>query len=233
MVLLSVRFAAEQRDTRGASVKPGRDHIAAPSSGSSSSDGVRFAFTRSSHEGAVSWSDGAGPRRRRRRRLLLLGGTAILNALAGNAIAGTPTSVYVYDAAGNVTRVADTRSDPENCGAAANVCAPTAHCCDGECATCTDLRKNCTETDVDCGGTCARCSTGKRCAVSGDCASGFCHPLSKVCVLPSCTDGYLNGQETGIDCGGPSCGFCLQPPGAPCWDDDECSSHECYGGLCR
>ena len=49
---------------------------------------------------------------------------------------------------------------------------------------CEDTVKNGEETDVDCGGTkCRRrCAIGQQCKADFDCASGECHPDSKLCV---------------------------------------------------
>jgi hypothetical protein len=40
--------------------------------------------------------------------------------------------------------------------------------------TCSDGKKNGSESDVDCGGACPRCSNGKSCATRSDCAGGLC-----------------------------------------------------------
>ena len=40
--------------------------------------------------------------------------------------------------------------------------------------SCSDQRKDGSETDVDCGGTCHPCALGKKCKVAGDCYSGNC-----------------------------------------------------------
>jgi hypothetical protein len=44
--------------------------------------------------------------------------------------------------------------------------------------TCTDGRRNGSETGIDCGGSCGPCADGQRCRVAGDCASGRCAPDS-------------------------------------------------------
>jgi hypothetical protein len=50
-------------------------------------------------------------------------------------------------------------------------------------ATCSDLVKNGSESDVDCGGpTCGTCANGKTCNVNGDCASGNCS--GGICAPP-------------------------------------------------
>ena len=53
------------------------------------------------------------------------------------------------------------------------------------CFSCTDLKKNGSETDVDCGGaTCPRCATGKACSSAGDCVAHSICSSGKKCRLP-------------------------------------------------
>jgi len=57
---------------------------------------------------------------------------------------------------------------------------PCTHgCSSGACnpaptASCTDGKKNQTESDVDCGGVCNKCADGKICSGAADCTSGYC-----------------------------------------------------------
>jgi len=100
-------------------------------------------------------------------------------------------------------------------------------------ATCVDLVRNATETDVDCGGACAsagkKCNVGQSCLLGFDCIDNACP--SGVCTVPSCSDGALNGQELAVDCGGPVCVGC--GAGAPCDFPSDCQSGACTGGVCR
>jgi formylglycine-generating enzyme required for sulfatase activity len=62
--------------------------------------------------------------------------------------------------------------------------------------SCTDMRQNGDETDVDCGGSCPKCPTGKRCTAPGDCQGGFCNS-NKCGVCASGTKGCSgNSPET-------------------------------------
>jgi hypothetical protein len=84
------------------------------------------------------------------------------------------------------------------------VCSPQGMCA---LSTCSDSKKNDSETDVDCGGMqcVTKCGDGKGCAMPGDCESGVC--WVGVCQAPTCSDGVKNGGETAIDCGG-TCEAC-------------------------
>ena len=95
--------------------------------------------------------------------------------------------------------------------------------------SCTDGRRDATETDVDCGGQCAACAPGKACARAEDCDAHVCGAGS--CAAPSPTDGVKNGSETDVDCGGgaKACAVgshCAQP--TDCNPDGDCT----YAGLC-
>jgi Collagen triple helix repeat (20 copies) len=62
---------------------------------------------------------------------------------------------------------------------AGTACQKNTGICDGSgscvAATCSDARKDGSETDTDCGGpTCAPCGTGKQCSTGNDCFSGVC-----------------------------------------------------------
>ncbi len=112
-------------------------------------------------------------------------------------------------------------------------CTVGADCADGVCtsgrcaavaATCTDAKKNGSETDIDCGGTCpTKCATDAGCTLPQDCATGAC--TSGRCTGPSCTDGQKNGTETATDCGG----LCV----TKCAAGEGCSAHaDCQTGRC-
>jgi hypothetical protein len=91
-----------------------------------------------------------------------------------------------------------------------------------EVPSCSDGRKNGSETDVDCGGSCAPCSVGQACGAAGDCTAGVCQ--AGLCVAASCADHAKNGDETDTDCGG-SCG--------PCADGKACAAATgCSSGVC-
>jgi hypothetical protein len=82
------------------------------------------------------------------------------------------------------------------------ICTPQKTCA---AATCSDMVKNGSETDVDCGGpTCPKCANTKACAQDGDCVSGDC--AGTVCV------GRADGS---------SCGMAAQ-----------CASDHCTDGVC-
>ena len=97
-------------------------------------------------------------------------------------------------------------------------------------ATCTDMVKNGSETDVDCGGgVCAACADGKQCSGATDCASGVCG--GGLCAAPSCTDKVKNGAETDVDCGGKKCSACGH--GKKCTLSADCVSGVCgASGVC-
>ena len=103
--------------------------------------------------------------------------------------------------------------------------------------SCTDGKKNGTETGVDCGGSCMACvATG--CMTGADCSSKVCK-LDQNCMNPngclgtcadaSCTDTVQNGNETGVDCGG----SCMACPSIchPTKDDPLCNSQP--GSTCE
>jgi hypothetical protein len=97
-------------------------------------------------------------------------------------------------------------------------------------ATCSDGKRNGTETDIDCGGlVCAACANGKSCVIAGDCQSHVC--TGNVCQVPSCTDGVKNQSETDIDCGGLVCAACAN--GKSCVIAGDCLSGVCSSGICN
>ncbi len=100
-----------------------------------------------------------------------------------------------------------------------NTCAP---------AECGDETQNGSETDVDCGGpVCGKCSTGKGCGGGGDCQSGVCHPVDKVCVAATCSDGVKNQNESDKDCGGVCGSSCTT--GKSCGSPNDCVDLVCGG----
>lgn len=48
---------------------------------------------------------------------------------------------------------------------------------DAGASTCSNKKKDGTETSIDCGGDCAKCADGQGCKVSADCQSGKCSAL--------------------------------------------------------
>jgi hypothetical protein len=100
-------------------------------------------------------------------------------------------------------------------------------------ATCTDMRKDGTETDVDCGGgACPQCANGKACSTAMDCVSSICN--NGVCGMgmggATCFDMRKDGTETDVDCGGGSCPLCAN--GQICLTDTDCASAFCSNGTC-
>ncbi len=102
-------------------------------------------------------------------------------------------------------------------------------CDQGSCvaASCGDMVKNGTESDVDCGGTCTPCSPGQKCVGASDCLGGFC--AGGFCQA-TCSDTLKDNAETDVDCGGPSCAGCAL--GKACVGDGDCATGACKGGAC-
>lgn len=136
--------------------------------------------------------------------------------------AGTPSTLYVYDNAGNIIRVTDTAVDPQNCGAANVVCSTnhvTAACsggvCNGTCASgwgdCnsnkqTDGCEASLTTTSNCGGCGVTCSTNHiqpMCSSNGVC-SGACASGWGDCNSNKQTDGCETSLATTANCG--ACG---------------------------
>ena len=84
---------------------------------------------------------------------------------------------------------------------AGETCASDADCADhscaqGTCRSCSDGKKNGSETDVDCGGECASCNLGKLCVCASDCGTGHCCPGiigTEACSLTACEDPCAGG----------------------------------------
>jgi hypothetical protein len=102
-------------------------------------------------------------------------------------------------------------------------------CKDDKCApaSCSDMTKNGSETDVDCGGACADCASGKDCLKNTDCKSADCTAGS---CQSNCMDGATNNSETDVDCGGPMCPDCAD--GKVCAAAVDCKSGICSGTTC-
>jgi hypothetical protein len=89
-------------------------------------------------------------------------------------------------------------------------------------ASCTDGRKNGSETDVDCGGSCPRCRAGKTCVTRDDCTTALCE--GSVCISPD------NNDDCGLDTNEEGC-FARDSVNA----DRFCSRQQCTlfsGGSC-
>jgi len=113
-----------------------------------------------------------------------------------------------------------------SCGGKPGICLPK--------ATCSDKKKNGSETDVDCGGSCnVKCADGKKCKVGGDCASADCDSKAGICMAkPACSDNKKNGNETDVDCGGSCKTTCAE--GKKCKVGGDCSTALCDSktGVC-
>ena len=94
--------------------------------------------------------------------------------------------------------------------------------------TCNDGIKNGSETDVDCGGNCAKCSSGKGCAIGGDCTDLVC--TGAVCQAATCSDNIKNAGETDVDCGGGVCPHC--GINKSCNNPSDCAAGVCITNLC-
>jgi hypothetical protein len=96
-------------------------------------------------------------------------------------------------------------------------------------ASCDDGVADFGESDVDCGLVCAaKCQTGKKCALQGDCAVGntCTHVLGDgdYC-MKTCSNGELDPGEAEVDCGGAcpaKCGY-----GKKCSLDKDCDTASC------
>jgi hypothetical protein len=79
-----------------------------------------------------------------RLRLWLLAALLALSASGSLAqVAPPPTTVYLYDGAGNMTRSTSTAVDPQNCGAVGTTCGFGKTCCSGACVDISSDPTNC------------------------------------------------------------------------------------------
>jgi hypothetical protein len=112
-------------------------------------------------------------------------------------------------------------------------------CSQGKCvpATCVNMAKDGTETDVDCGGpTCSLCADTKSCKIPSDCVSAICKGAvgAKTCAAPACDDNVKNGDETDIDCGGACVGMgAVCDTGQHCKLPTDCLSSVCKASVCQ
>ena len=111
-----------------------------------------------------------------------------------------------------------------------NFCDPYTKICKSS-STCSNNRKDGTESDIDCGGQCENCISGQSCYINSDCQSNFCDPTTKLCIASdTCSNNILDVGESDIDCGG----ACPTPcsSGKTCITDFDCKSGYCADGLC-
>ncbi len=91
--------------------------------------------------------------------------------------------------------------------------------------SCSDVKQNGDESDVDCGGTrCDKCIEGKKCVFDVDCLTNYCDPITKICKA-TCIDTIKNQDESDVDCGGATCGKCVN--GKTCNGNTDCQSSRC------
>jgi hypothetical protein len=84
-------------------------------------------------------------------RLWLLAALLALSASGSQAqVAPPPTTVYLYDGAGNMTRSSSTATDPLNCGAVGTTCGMGMTCCSGTCVDIWSDPNNCTKCGKVC-----------------------------------------------------------------------------------
>ena len=168
---------------------------------------------------------------------------------AGNKGNKTQFITLVAGVASCFNDIKDGTETDANCGGSCPTCPPGKAClantdCDTnscnvltkkcELTSCTDLKQNGFESDVDCGGTsCNRCALEKKCSGNADCVSNYCEPGtsgSRLCKPTLCTDSIKNGFESDIDCGGSACNKC--PQGKSCLANTDCASGSCSFGSC-
>jgi plastocyanin len=161
------------------------------------------------------------------------------DAIADAAEAADGTSDATLDGAADA---AETASDgateaAADAGDAASEAAP-----DAPAPSCSDGLKNGVETDVDCGGsgTCARCATGKTCAVNADCISGTCSGGLCVTLTNGCNPATaldLTGSTTAAVAFGGTSGLAYVPAcirvkvGTNVTFNGSFSSHPLQGGT--
>ncbi len=145
-------------------------------------------------------------------------GALVAAALGGGAaLASGITTVFQYDAAGHLVRVADVSSDPANCGALSQACSTGVTCCVGQCTDTSVSISNC--------GACGRtCPLGGANTV-GTCASSQCG-VACASGWGDCNSSVSDGCETSVASTAAHCGGCGQA----------CSSNHlapsCTAGSC-
>ncbi len=123
------------------------------------------------------------------------------------------------------------------------MCKMASDCANMECSTngdctpasCSDGKKNGTETALDCGGLCNPCADGLGCAVDTDCSSKSCDVSgTKLCLAPTDMDNIPNGNETDTDCGSGGTNDGGENTHAPaCADGKKCvSGADCLDLVC-
>jgi len=95
--------------------------------------------------------------------------------------------------------------------------------------TCSNLKKDGLETDIDCGGiSCSGCRDGKNCSINSDCLSLVCEDM--ICQTPTCSDNTKNQDESDVDCGGSCLELCKL--NQKCKLDSDCETGLCENGIC-
>jgi plastocyanin len=164
------------------------------------------------------------------------------DAIADGADAADGTSDATPDGTTDAADAADsaeTASDGAT-EAAADAASETAP--DAPASSCSDGLKNGVETDVDCGGSgiCARCATGKACAVNADCFSGTCSGGLCVTLTNGCNPATaldLTGSTTAAVAFGGTSGLAYVPAcirvkvGTNVTFNGSFSSHPLQGGT--
>jgi hypothetical protein len=134
----------------------------------------------------------------------------------------------------NTTLLVCAECDPLN---PTTTCTLGYQCSKGKCVppTCTNMKKDPGETDIDCGGPqCLPCIPNQICTAPTDCFSQVCTSNTSAtssgssmstCQAPTCMDHVQNGDETGVDCGGRTCRACGANNGCALPTD-------CQSGVC-
>jgi hypothetical protein len=145
---------------------------------------------------------------------------------------------YQYDAAGNLTRIADVTSDVNNCGAMNNVCASGNACCTGSCCSLSTDANNCGA----CGSVCTTavsnahptctvshcgygCNTGY-CVNGAQCTSNASDPQRCGSACTTCA-GITNGSAL---CTNGQCGFSCNA--GYCANSGQCTSNASDSNNC-
>lgn len=97
--------------------------------------------------------------------------------------------------------------------------------------SCSDGKKNGTESDVDCGGTCAKCVNGKTCNGSSDCSSSAC--VDGVCCDQECKGTCMacTAAKTGGSQGACASVVAGTDPDSECVGGHQCTSTGCESCL--